>query len=48
MTVKCNPTEDNALLVYRGSLITNPVCKAEPTEWNAFPFVHNYIQEVDG
>ena len=48
MIFKSKPAEENALLVYKGSLITNPVCNAEPTDWNAFHFVYNFFQDEGG
>lgn len=48
MIFKLNPIENEALLFYRGSLITNPVNNAEPTDWDTFNFFHNHLQEEGG
>jgi hypothetical protein len=47
MIFKLLPFAYEALLVYRGSLITNPVGNAEPTDWDPILFLHNHFQEVD-
>jgi hypothetical protein len=48
MSIKCNPVECKALILYKGSLITIPVCNAEPTNWISFIVAHSYLQEVGG
>ena len=48
MILQLHPTEDNVLIVYKGSLITNPVCNTEPTNWNAFHFKYSFFQHEGG
>ena len=48
MIIQLLPAEDNALIVYKGSPITNPVCNAELTDWNAFHFEYSFFQHEGG